>query len=203
MIEIPVEDCLRRLHARRRRAAADHRPRRRHPRRRPRRPPLGFDIGGVSLMPLAARVRLDVRRRRAVRDPGPRRPRRPGGDRRDVGRAWSGSASPTCSSRSCAASEGAEPFSTGDLVGRRRVRRPSASRPGGSAASSSRPRARRTSSAPPPAHRHPGRDAPCRVDRAPPAPGLIVGRRSQAIERPRAGGRHVGRREGPIAVLTS
>ena len=32
----------------------------------------------------AARLRLDVRRRRPVRDPGPRRPRRPGGRRRTL-----------------------------------------------------------------------------------------------------------------------
>ena len=42
----------------------------------------GFDIGGISLMPLLLGVRRDVRRRRPVRHPGPRRPRRSGGDHR-------------------------------------------------------------------------------------------------------------------------
>ena len=68
---------LRRLRAGRRRPAAHHRPGRRHPR------------GGLRLRhrrrvadAAAAGVRLDVRGRRAVRHPGPRPPRRTGGDRR-------------------------------------------------------------------------------------------------------------------------
>ena len=69
-------------------------------------------------MPLLLGVRLDVRRRRPVRDPGPRRPRRPGRDRRDRRRRRSGSAIAYALFTLLRRSEGANPFSTVDLVGR-------------------------------------------------------------------------------------
>ena len=54
---------------------------------------IGFDIGGVSLMPLLLGVRLDVRGRRPVRDPGPRAPCRSGCPGRQRSAAWSASGS--------------------------------------------------------------------------------------------------------------
>ena len=99
---------LRRLRPRRRRAAADHRPRRRHPagarprlRRRRR-------VAHAA----AAVVHLDVRRRRPVRDPGPRPPRRPGGARRRRSSGWPGMAIAYGLFSVLRRAEAPEPFST-------------------------------------------------------------------------------------------
>ena len=87
MITIPIEDLgVHPVHARRRRAAAGHGPRRRHPRRHPRRAPHRLRHRRRVADAAAARVRVDVRRRRAVRDAGARHPRWTGGGRRhDLG----------------------------------------------------------------------------------------------------------------------
>ena len=132
----------------RRRSAADHRPRRRHPRRRPRR----------------AQHRLRHRRRVADAAAARRSSRCSASAACSRPRSSTSTAARRRSSAtvfgvvgfghrlravhaSSAASEGSKPFSTSTSSAGRRSSR-SASRPAGSAASSSRPRARPTSSAP-------------------------------------------------------
>ena len=151
MIDIPVEDLdLRRLHADRRRPAADHRARRRHPRRPARCAPHRLRHRRRVAHAAAARRSSRCSASAACSRPRSSTSTAAGGHRRDVvGLVGFGHRLRACSACS-GASESANPFSTRDLVGDDAFGRGRRSRPVASAASSSRRRARPTSSARPP-----------------------------------------------------